>query len=52
MLISLVYADRPDPAILADAFADLRRPIFDDHAADGGSIAHKLLEGFRQRNRG
>ena len=44
--------ERPQAGDLADAFADLRSPIFDAAHAGANSIAHKLLEGFREKNPG
>jgi hypothetical protein len=44
--------ERPRADELAAAFSDLRSPIFDGESASVSSIAHKLLEGFREQNPG
>lgn len=43
--------DGSRPNELADAFTDLRDPKFNLEEAAPDSIAHRLLEGFRDRNR-
>lgn len=42
---------RAEPEDLADAFSDLRDPLFQPDQVPPTSVAHKLLEGFRLRNR-
>ena len=37
---------------LADSFFSLRQPVFRPEATAAGSIAHRLIEGFRIRSRG
>lgn len=43
--------DSSRPSELADAFTDLRDPEFNLEDAAPNSIAHRLLDGFRDRNR-
>jgi len=44
--------DRAGPADLAEGFFSLRQPVFHADAVNANSIAHKLIEGVRQRSRG
>jgi len=44
--------DGAPPAELAEHFVNLRRPVFVEGSATAGSVAHKLIEGFRLRSRG
>jgi len=44
--------DGAPPAELAEHFLNLRRPVFIAGSATAGSVAHRLIEGFRQRSRG
>lgn len=44
--------DGAPPKELADAFVNIRKPIFKPGSATADSIAHKLIEGFRLRSRG
>ena len=42
--------DGSDPKVLASAFVNLKNPLFREEAGSN-SVAHRLLEGFRQTNR-
>lgn len=44
--------DGVPPAELAEHFVNLRRPVFIEGSERAGSVAHKLIEGFRRRSRG
>lgn len=44
--------DGAPPAELAEHFLNLRRPVFVKGSEAAGSVAHKLIEGFRLRSRG
>ena len=44
--------DGAPPAELAEHFVNLGRPVFVEGSERAGSVAHKLIEGFRRRSRG
>lgn len=44
--------DGAPPGELADCFVNVRKPVFSPGSADAGSVAHRLIEGFRLRSRG
>lgn len=44
--------DGVPPEELARNFVNLRRPVFLPESASAGSVAHRLIEGFRIRSRG